>query len=42
MVRFVLEFARTNPALWCGLTWHQLLALMLLALAGTTWWRRAR
>jgi len=41
-LRFVLEFVRLQPVAWLGLTWHQGLALVLLLLAGSTWWRRAR
>jgi phosphatidylglycerol:prolipoprotein diacylglycerol transferase len=41
-VRFALEFARTNPPVVLGLSWHQLLALLLLAIAGGTCWQRAR
>lgn len=42
VVRFVLEFWRLQPPALLGLTWHQGLALALLLLAGSTWWRRAR
>ena len=42
VLRFGLEFVRTNPPLWLGLRWHQWLALLLLALAGGTWWQRSR
>lgn len=41
-LRLVLEFARTNPPVWLGLSWHQWLALLLLTLAGTTWRQRAQ
>ncbi|MGE3173968.1 MAG: prolipoprotein diacylglyceryl transferase family protein [Planctomycetota bacterium] len=41
VVRFALEFWRLNPPVALGLSWHQFLALALLALAGGTWWRRA-
>ncbi len=41
-VRFLLEFVRLQPVVVLGLTWHQGLALALFALAGTTWWQRAR
>ena len=40
VVRFGLEFWRENPPLVLGLTWYQLLALTLVAVAGGTWWRR--
>jgi phosphatidylglycerol:prolipoprotein diacylglycerol transferase len=40
VVRFLLEFARENPPVLLGLSWHQLLAIALLLLAGGTWWRR--
>jgi phosphatidylglycerol:prolipoprotein diacylglycerol transferase len=40
VVRFLLEFARENPPVLLGLSWHQLLAVALLLLAGGTWWRR--
>lgn len=39
-LRFALEFVRENPTAALGLTWHQLLALALLGLAGGTWIRR--
>lgn len=41
VLRFLLEFARQHPPVLAGLSYHQLLALGLLALAGGTWWRRA-
>lgn len=42
VLRFALEWWRGYPAVACGLTWYQWLALALLALAGTTWAWRAR
>lgn len=42
LVRFGLEFLRLNPPVLGRLTYHQLLALLLIAIAGTTWWRRSR
>ncbi len=42
VVRFLLEFWRQHPVVALGLSWHQFLALALLALAGGTWLRRAR
>lgn len=41
-LRFVLEGVRENPVVALGLTWYQFLALVLFALAATTWWRRSR
>jgi len=41
VVRFALEFARENPPVLLGLSWHQLLAVALLCVAGGTWWRRS-
>lgn len=40
VLRFGLEFVRLQPPMLAGLTWHQLLAAGLFAVAGTTWWRR--
>jgi prolipoprotein diacylglyceryltransferase len=40
VVRFSLEYARANPPVLLGLTWYQLIAIMLFALASGTWWRR--
>ncbi len=43
VLRFLLEFLRDNPPLpGLTITWYQVLALGLLALAGSTWYRRAR
>lgn len=42
VVRFLFEFLRQHPRVALGLSWHQFLALALFALAGGTWWRRAR
>ncbi len=42
VVRFLLEFVRLQPAMGLGLTWHQGLAVVLLGIAGSAWWRRAR
>jgi prolipoprotein diacylglyceryltransferase len=36
VVRFLLETGRANPRLAAGLTWYQLLALLVLGLG---WWR---
>jgi prolipoprotein diacylglyceryltransferase len=42
-LRFVLEWQRENPPLPpLGLTWYQLLAAALFALAAGTWLARAR
>lgn len=41
VVRFTLEFWRLHPPVVFGLSWHQLLAAALFALAGGTWLRRA-
>ena len=40
VVRFLLEFWRQHPPVLGGLSWHQLLAVALFALAGGTWWAR--
>lgn len=40
VVRFTLEFWRLHPPVVIGLSWHQLLAIALFALAAGTWWRR--
>ncbi len=42
LVRLGLEGWRTNPAVLAGLTYYQMLALALFALAGATWWLRSR
>lgn len=42
VVRFTLEHWRMNPPVVAGLTYYQLLALVVFALAATTWWSRAR
>jgi phosphatidylglycerol:prolipoprotein diacylglycerol transferase len=40
LVRFALEFERVNPVVALGISYHQFLALLLLAIAGTTFVRR--
>lgn len=40
VVRFTLEFWRLHPPVVFGLSWHQLLAAGLFALAAGTWLRR--
>lgn len=42
VLRFLLEFLRTNPPVIIGLTWYQLLAGLLFVIAATSWWRRTR
>ena len=40
LLRFALEFERANPRLLARLTYYQWLALLLLAITGSTWWHR--
>ncbi|MEO0322856.1 MAG: prolipoprotein diacylglyceryl transferase family protein [Myxococcota bacterium] len=42
LVRIALETVRAHPPVLFGLTYYQGLALLLLALAGSTAWRRLR